>query len=46
MLNKAIIYCRKSTDRDDKQQNSLESQEKACFQILKSNNLELLDVYI
>ena len=34
-MNRAIIYCRKSTDRDDKQQNSIESQLSACTRVLE-----------
>jgi len=38
---KAIIYYRKSTDRDDKQANSLEHQLNNCKKIAEMNNLEI-----
>ena len=38
---KAIIYYRKSTDRDDKQVNSLEHQLENCRNIAKRNSLEV-----
>ncbi len=44
--NRAIIYCRKSTDRDDKQQNSLESQENASLRTLKEKDLELVEIIL
>lgn len=46
MHKKAIIYCRKSTDRDDKQQNSLESQMNACMRTIEKNQLILVDSFI
>ena len=46
MHKKAIIYCRKSTDRDDKQQNSLESQMNACMRTIEKNQLILIDSFI
>ena len=45
-MNRAIIYCRKSTDRDDKQQNSLESQITACMQTIETNNFTLVETFI
>ncbi len=42
MMNKTIIYYRKSTDRDDKQANSLEHQLENCRKIAISNNFEVL----
>ena len=39
---KTIIYYRKSTDRDDKQANSLEHQLGNCRQIAKSNSFEVV----
>lgn len=39
---KTIIYYRKSTDRDDKQANSLEHQLGNCRQIAKSNGFEVV----
>ena len=39
---KAIIYYRKSTDRDDKQANSLEHQLANCRKVATSNNLEII----
>jgi DNA invertase Pin-like site-specific DNA recombinase len=38
---KAIIYYRKSTDRDDKQANSLEHQLENCKNTAKINSLEI-----
>lgn len=38
---KAIIYYRKSTDRDDKQANSLEHQLENCRKTATSNNFEI-----
>ena len=42
---KAIIYYRKSTDRDDKQINSLEHQLNNCRNTAKLNNLEILEEF-
>lgn len=42
-MNRAIIYCRKSTDRDDKQQNSIESQLSACTRVLEQEWCSLID---
>ena len=42
-MNRAIIYCRKSTDRDDKQQNSIESQLSACTRVLEQEWCALVD---
>ncbi len=42
---KFIIYCRKSTDTEDKQVLSLESQEKELLQIAKRDNLEIINTY-
>jgi DNA invertase Pin-like site-specific DNA recombinase len=39
---KAIIYYRKSTDRDDKQANSLEHQLGNCRKIAESNGFDVL----
>ena len=39
----AFVYRRKSTDRDDLQQNSLEHQKNNCLSILKKHDLVLLD---
>ncbi|MDR2411453.1 MAG: recombinase family protein [Candidatus Peribacteria bacterium] len=39
---KAIIYYRKSTDRDDKQANSLEHQLTNCKNTAKLNNFEIV----
>ena len=38
---RAIIYCRKSTDWDEMQQNSLDHQVNNCIQTLEKNNLTL-----
>jgi len=43
---RAIIYCRKSTDRDDKQQNSLESQMNACMRTLENGSFYLVETFI
>lgn len=40
---KAIIYYRKSTDRDDKQANSLEHQLANCRRIASVNNLDVIE---
>ncbi len=45
-MNKAIIYCRKSTDREEKQQNSIESQMNACMRTIENNHLTLVDSFI
>lgn len=42
---KAIIYCRKSTDRWDRQQLSIDSQEKEARAIAKREWLEVVEVY-
>jgi site-specific DNA recombinase len=42
---KFIIYCRKSTDTEDKQVLSLESQENEFIRIAKSDNLEVIKVF-
>jgi len=39
-----IVYCRKSTDTEDKQVLSLESQENELTQIAKAHNLEIVTV--
>jgi DNA invertase Pin-like site-specific DNA recombinase len=38
---KAILYYRKSTDTDDKQQNSLEHQLNNCRKTAELNNLQI-----
>ncbi len=43
MKETAIIYCRKSTDREDRQTNSLEHQSNNCNNTIKKNDLLLLD---
>jgi len=43
MKETAIIYCRKSTDREDRQTNSLEHQINNCKNTVSKNNLLLLD---
>ncbi len=39
---KTIIYYRKSTDRDDKQANSLEHQLENCLRVSEKYNLEVI----
>ena len=41
---KYILYCRKSTDTEDKQVLSLDSQESELIQLAKANNLEILTI--
>lgn len=43
MKETAIIYCRKSTDREELQQNSLEHQLNNCRNTIKNRDLVLLD---
>ena len=43
MKETAIIYCRKSTDREDRQQNSIEHQLNNCRNTAKRNNLVVLE---
>lgn len=45
-MKNAIIYCRKSTDRDDKQQNSLESQLSACMRVIDTESLKLVESFV
>jgi len=46
MKESAIIYCRKSTDREDRQQNSLDYQKQACFNSLKNSWFDLYSNWI
>ncbi len=46
MKETAIIYCRKSTDREDRQQNSLRFQKGVCFKNLKNNELKLYNNWV
>ena len=39
-----IIYCRKSTDTDDKQVLSLESQQNELKRIVERDNLQVVDI--
>lgn len=41
---KFILYCRKSTDTEDKQVLSLDSQESELLQLAQANNLEIVSV--
>lgn len=43
MKETAIIYCRKSTDREELQQNSIEHQLKNCRNTVENRGLVLLD---
>ncbi|HBI40698.1 MAG TPA: hypothetical protein DDY16_07110 [Tenacibaculum sp.] len=43
MRETAIIYCRKSTDREDRQTNSLEHQLNNCRKSAENNGLVVLD---
>ncbi len=43
MSNRAVIYCRKSTNRDDKQTNSLEYQIESCRKIADRNDLSVIE---
>ena len=42
---KAIIYCRKSTDRSDRQQLSIEAQEKEARRIALKEWLEIVEIF-
>lgn len=42
---KYIIYCRKSTDTEDKQMLSLDSQEGELLSIAKNNNLDVIKIF-
>ena len=42
-MKKAIIYYRKSTDRDDKQANSLEHQLDNCKRTAKNYELDVIE---
>ena len=44
MTMKYIIYCRKSTDTEDKQVMSLDSQEAEMREIAEKNNLDVLEI--
>lgn len=39
---KTIIYCKKSTDRDDKQANSLEHQLENCLRVSEKYDFEII----
>src|ERR1035437_423749 len=41
---KFILYCRKSTDTEDKQVQSLESQEKELTDLAKRDNIEIVQI--
>lgn len=42
---KFIIYCRKSTDSEDRQVLSIESQENELLELVKRDNLEVVKIY-
>ncbi len=42
---KYIIYCRKSTDTEDKQVLSLESQENELLRLAQTHNLEVVEIF-
>jgi len=41
---KAIIYCRKSTDREDRQQLSLKAQVEECKKMVENEWYEIVEV--
>lgn len=45
LKNKAIIYCRVSTEAQAKDWESLENQELACRQYCENNNIEVIESY-
>jgi site-specific DNA recombinase len=46
MTNNCFIYCRKSTDTADKQEQSLETQERICLETAKRFNLNVSEVIL
>jgi len=44
MENKYFIYCRKSSEQEDRQVLSLDSQEKVLVELAKSENLNVVDI--
>lgn len=46
MSNNCFIYGRKSTDRTDKQEQSLETQERICLEAAKRFNLNVVEVFL
>lgn len=42
-MNRAVIYYRKSTDRDDKQANSLEHQLSNCRKTAQDRSMDIIE---
>ena len=45
MNNKVFVYCRKSSEQEDRQVLSLDSQEKELEKVVKDNNLDVVQTY-